>query len=278
MRATRGGRGTLVGLPPGCEFYRSSPVFTETTVPAALLRSHRTAPGTWAVIRVLEGLLLYRVLDPPAERALDPAGVPGLIEPGVPHEVATLGPVRFQVEFYRITGAAGGVAPCSRPEGKAMARSAGPAQAAMDRGAHRADRGRVLALFWALIWAGMVLGVSFLATPAKFLAPSLPRPVALDVGRHTFRMFGRVEAALAALLGLRAAGSKRRRLFALAPGLVVLAQTLWLRPLLDARTQQVIAGRELPPSDLHLGYVAGESAKLAALLALGLTASRSRDR
>ncbi len=124
----------------------------------------------------------------------------------------------------------------------------------------------------------MVLGVSFLATLAKFLAPSLPRPVALDVGRHTFRMFGRVEAALAALLGLLAAGSKRRRLFALAPGLVVLAQTLWLRSLLDARTRQVIAGRELPPPDLHLGYILGELAKLAALLALGLTASRSRDR
>ena len=130
----------------------------------------------------------------------------------------------------------------------------------------------------ALVWAGMVLGVSFLATPAKFLAPSLPHPVALDVGRHTFRTFGRVEAALAALLELRAAGSKSRRLFALAPGLVVLAQTLWLRPRLDARTRQVIAGKELPPADLHLAYVASEAIKLAALLALGLTASRSRAR
>lgn len=139
------------------------------------------------------------------------------------------------------------------------------------RGGAQAGGARALAL----VWAGMVLGVSFVATPAKFLAPSLPRPVALDVGRHTFRTFGWVEAALAALLGLRMAGVRNRRLLALAPGLVVLAQALWLRPRLDARTRQVIAGRELPPSDLHVAYVASEAIKLAALLVLGLTAWRS---
>jgi len=97
-------------LPPGCEATRSTPVFTEATVPPALLRSHHTAPGTWGLIRVLEGRLLYRVLDPLSERILDPLCVPGLVEPGVPHEVAPLGPVRFQVEFYRMTGAAACVA------------------------------------------------------------------------------------------------------------------------------------------------------------------------
>lgn len=57
---------------------------------------------------------------------------------------------------------------------------------------HQADWDRTVAL----VWAGMVLGVSFLATAAKFLVPSLPRPVALDVGRHTFQVFGWVEMAL----------------------------------------------------------------------------------
>lgn len=154
-----------------------------------------------------------------------------------------------------------------------MARSALPVQAAMDRDAHRANRGHALAL----VWAGMVLGVSFLATPAKFLAPSLALPVALDVGRHTYRMFGRVETALAALLGLRAAASARPRLIALAPSLAVLAQALWLRPRLDARTRQIIAGGESPPpSDLHVAYIVFEAAKLAALLTLGLTSKRPR--
>ena len=101
-------------LPSACQPYRRTPVFTEATVPPALLRSHRTAPGTWALIRVLEGRLLYRVLDPRSEythseRTLDPCGAPGLVEPGVRHEVAPLGPVRFQVEFYKMATASGGV-------------------------------------------------------------------------------------------------------------------------------------------------------------------------
>jgi hypothetical protein len=152
-----------------------------------------------------------------------------------------------------------------------MPRSALPSEAVVDQDDHRADWDRVLAL----VWAGMVLGISFLATPSKFLAPSLPLPVALDVGRHTFRVFGRVEVALAVLLGLRAAAPVQQRPLSLAPGLIVLAQALWLRPRLDARTQQVVKGQEPPSSRLHLAYVACEVAKLAALLILGLTAARS---
>ena len=155
-----------------------------------------------------------------------------------------------------------------------MPRRALQTEVVTDRDDLRADRGRVLAL----VWAGMVLGVSFLATPAKFLAPSLPLPVALDVGRHTFRIFGRVELALTALLGLRAAAPARHCLLALSPGLIVLAQALWLRPRLDARTRQVVAGQPPTPSRLHLAYVTSEAAKLAALLTLGLTVGRPNVR
>lgn len=94
-------------LPPGCEAYRRTPEFTESTIPAGLLRWHRTAPGVWGLIHVLEGRLRYRVLDPPTERVLAASNAPGVIEPAVPHEVAPLGKVRFHVEFHRLarTGA-----------------------------------------------------------------------------------------------------------------------------------------------------------------------------
>ena len=150
-----------------------------------------------------------------------------------------------------------------------MPYSALPSEATPSLDDRRADQAHALAL----IWAGMVLGVSFLATPAKFLAPSLSRPIALDVGRQTFRIFGRVELALTAFLGLRAAASVRQRSpLALAPGLFVLAQALWLRPRLDARTRQIAQNgvTTSPSSGLHLAYVACEVAKLAALLTLGL--------
>ena len=129
----------------------------------------------------------------------------------------------------------------------------------------------------ALIWAGMVLGVSFLATPVKFLVKSLPRPIALDVGRQTFRTFGYVETVPAVLLGVRAASTPRQRLLAAAPGAIVLAQALWLRPRLSARARQIGQGGAPPPaSALHLVYVACEVTKLGALLGLGLSVA-TRD-
>ncbi len=91
-------------LPSDARPYRRTDVFTETTVPKALLKAHTTKDGTWALIHVLEGTLAYRISDPrrpPSVEVLTPATPPGLIEPTVLHEVEPLGPVRFFVEFHR---------------------------------------------------------------------------------------------------------------------------------------------------------------------------------
>ena len=45
----------------------------------------------------------------------------------------------------------------------------------------------------ALVWFGVLAGVSFLATPIKFMAPSLSLSVALDVGRQTFAALNPLE-------------------------------------------------------------------------------------
>lgn len=97
-------------LPPGLEAYRRTPEFSETSVPPGLLRAHSTKSGTWGVIRVTEGRLIYRVLDErrfPAELLLTPGALPGIVEPEIVHEVAPDGPVRFHVEFFRQAAAAG---------------------------------------------------------------------------------------------------------------------------------------------------------------------------
>ena len=41
--------------------YRSTPIFDQDTIPAALQRRHDTKEGVWGVIRVLEGKL--RLVD-----------------------------------------------------------------------------------------------------------------------------------------------------------------------------------------------------------------------
>ena len=91
----------MKNLPPNVVPYQRTREFSESTVPDALLRRHTTKPGTWGHIRVLEGSLRYRILEPvPEEHVLTPEQ-PGVVEPEVPHEVQPLGPVRFFVEFLR---------------------------------------------------------------------------------------------------------------------------------------------------------------------------------
>lgn len=87
-------------LPAGLAAYRRTPEFDQGSLPAGLRHEHRTKPGVWGLIQVLEGELLYRILDPPGERRLSP-GHPGVVRPEQRHEVEPLGQARFFVEFYR---------------------------------------------------------------------------------------------------------------------------------------------------------------------------------
>jgi len=91
-------------LPADVRPYKRTPIFTEATVPAGLLRAHATKDGAWGLIHVLEGQLAYRITDPhrpQSEQILTPETRPGVVEPTVLHEVEPLGSVRFQVEFHR---------------------------------------------------------------------------------------------------------------------------------------------------------------------------------
>jgi tellurite resistance-related uncharacterized protein len=85
--------------PPAPIPYERTAVFNEDTLPAGLRREHRTKAGVWGVIRVLDGRVRYRVLDPVSEVILEP-GHPGLVRPEQPHFVEPLGPVHLQIEFY----------------------------------------------------------------------------------------------------------------------------------------------------------------------------------
>jgi hypothetical protein len=123
----------------------------------------------------------------------------------------------------------------------------------------------------ACLWLGTLIGVSFIATIAKFYAPSLTMPVALDVGRHTFAALARIEwgfaAVVAALIGL--AGFRRLDLCALGAIVAILfLQAIWLLPALDARVTQIMAGGMSAPSGLHVTFVACELVKILVLSVL----------
>lgn len=125
-----------------------------------------------------------------------------------------------------------------------------------------------------LIWAGLSVGVAFLATPAKFLAPSLSLPVALDIGQQTFRVYSGAEFALLGLLMILGLWSKLRVRWYLGlavPAAIVSMQAFWLVPALDLRVAAVQAGLSpLPQSNLHMTYIVAEVIKVLWFLVIGL--------
>ena len=88
-------------IPAEAKPYKT-PEFTEQTIPAGLVGRHSTMPEVWGMIRVTEGSLVYRILEPDIEEYLLERARPGIVEPQRPHQVQIVGPVRFYVEFYRM--------------------------------------------------------------------------------------------------------------------------------------------------------------------------------
>lgn len=122
------------------------------------------------------------------------------------------------------------------------------------------------------IWFGMTAGISLLETPVRFTAPTITRPVALDVGRVVFTALNKAElvALLILLLVVRISGRARELwIQCSALILILLAQSIWLLPQLSARAQQIVAGVEPAPSMLHGTYSVLELLKLLLLLYLG---------
>ena len=123
-----------------------------------------------------------------------------------------------------------------------------------------------------MLWAGVLIGVSFLAAPAKFNAATLTLPVAMDVGRQEFGTLNLAEIVLAVLaLALAALARAERTIWlglAIAAAVIVL-QGLWLLPVLDARAEMIIQGATPPRAPWHTLYIGVEVLKLLSLLVVG---------
>ena len=82
----------------------------------------------------------------------------------------------------------------------------------------------------ALIWLGMVAGISFLEAPVKFMAPSVTLAIGLDIGRHVFGIFNKVECAIAltiAIFLIIIRKKDRSMIFIGFAWLVLALQTVW---------------------------------------------------
>ncbi len=88
--------------PDGVVRYKSTPLFTELTIPQALRNEHSTKSGVWGRIRVLEGRLLYEVLAPSLQTFTLDTSSKAFVVPEVPHRVEKIGRVIFQVDFMKL--------------------------------------------------------------------------------------------------------------------------------------------------------------------------------
>ncbi|MEU2494528.1 hypothetical protein [Streptomyces sp. NPDC007883] len=127
----------------------------------------------------------------------------------------------------------------------------------------------------AFVWLGMVLAISFLEAPLKFRAPGVTVRIGLGIGRLVFRALNRAEAALAAVVAVAVAAGRLPApvvaLTALAVAVLVV-QLAGVRPVLNRRSDRVLAGEDVPRSRAHLVYIACESVKAPTLAALGIAA------
>lgn len=132
------------------------------------------------------------------------------------------------------------------------------------------------ALICAFLWIGFVSAISFMEAWLKFRAPGITIPLGLGIGRLVFSALNKVEwvLALAILINLFLFGSKlwSRKIALLYLTLILLIlQTFWLLPLLDARAELHIQNQIVPPSSLHFYYVGMEVAKVVCLSIFGVS-------
>ncbi len=78
----------------------------QDSLPAGLLRAHRTAEGRWGRLRVYDGAVDFRFESDGTPVVHLAAGSEQAIPPGAPHRlVPTGGPFRLEIEFWgRLAG------------------------------------------------------------------------------------------------------------------------------------------------------------------------------
>lgn len=131
------------------------------------------------------------------------------------------------------------------------------------------------------LWIGFVGAISFMEAWLKFQAPGVTLPIGLGIGKLVFQALNQVEWVFAITICLTLTiGFKETfrwpTLLFLLPFCLLITQSIWVLPALNARANLVIQGIEPAASNLHFYYVAMECLKIIALSAFGITLFKSK--
>jgi hypothetical protein len=125
------------------------------------------------------------------------------------------------------------------------------------------------------VWIGFVCAISFMEAWLKFQAPGITIPLGLGIGRLVFGMLNKIEWILALLI-LANMFWKLNNVFSLkftayyVPILILISQSFYLLPFLDARAEMFIQGTPPPHSNMHFVYIATEVVKVTCLIIFGV--------
>lgn len=132
------------------------------------------------------------------------------------------------------------------------------------------------ALIVTFLWVGFVCAISFMEAWIKFQAPGITVALGLGIGRLVFNSLNKVEwvFAFAIIINLiisKSIFSTLKNAFFFIPLILLIVQSIWLLPALDARAEMHIEGEIIPPSNLHFYYVGMEIIKVACLFIFGIS-------
>ena len=130
-----------------------------------------------------------------------------------------------------------------------------------------------VALICTFTWIGFICAISFMEAWLKFRAPGVTLPIGLGIGRLVFAALNKVEWVFAVAIlisNIRTVRKIKISPFYVIVVLILILQTVWLLPALDARALLYIEAKPVPPSSLHLYFAIAEGIKFLLLLIFGI--------
>ena len=125
----------------------------------------------------------------------------------------------------------------------------------------------------AIFWLGFFMAISFMEAPLKFTAPGISMAQGLQIGRIVFKSLNICEWAFLVIILLTCLMKKTSRYgfyLIAAISIILVLETAWLLPVLDAHAAMVIGGQQPPDHMEHWAYVVLEIIKVPVLLLIGL--------
>ena len=133
----------------------------------------------------------------------------------------------------------------------------------------------IIMIIVSFIWAGFMAAISFMESWLKFRAQGVELVAALSIGRLIFKTLNRVEWVFLVILWGGYILEKPSLLpvqaltyFLLT--IILMAQTIWLLPVLDRRAAATIAGEKQSRSFLHIWFAGLEVIKFLLLIDAGI--------